>query len=82
MNAFATLILLFSAGLSLLKSPEKIELIKKSQEAVFNCQWEKADSIITELCLLDKSDPAGALFRAAAWQAEMTDREENLYGKQ
>lgn len=80
MNVITNLIFLFSAGISLLQSPEKIELIQKSQEAVFNCQWRTADSIITELCRLDRSDPAGILFRAAARQAEMTDREENLYG--
>lgn len=80
MNFILNFVFLLAAGVSSLQSPEKIELILRSQEAVFNCRWAAADSIITELSRLDAADPAGLLFRAAALQAEMTDREENLYG--
>ena len=74
-------ILLLNVTLPSLDSPPKIELIRAGQAAVFDCRWPDADSIFTELYRIDRTDPAVYLYRAAALQAEMTDREQNLYGE-
>jgi len=76
------IILIFFLCASALSSenPNKIELINDGQSAVFDCRWESADSIFTGLKIIDNADPARYLYRAAALQAEMTDKEENLHG--
>lgn len=61
-------------------TPEKIEIILEGQEAILNGYWEDAYRIYDELHQIDTTDPAGYLFRAAVLQAEMMDKEENLYG--
>ncbi|RKX28252.1 MAG: hypothetical protein DRP46_08915 [Candidatus Zixiibacteriota bacterium] len=80
MTLLGLIIFSFSLNLTALDSPDKIELIINGQEAVFDCQWQRADSIFTELYRIDSTDPAGYLYRAAALQAEMTDKEEDLHG--
>ena len=63
-----------------LLSLEKIEAILAGEEALLAADWPGAYAIYDTLHREDTTDPAGYLFRAGVLQAEMTDREENLYG--
>ncbi|MCX6827455.1 MAG: hypothetical protein NTV06_09385 [candidate division Zixibacteria bacterium] len=47
---------------------------------LLNSRWGEAKAIFMELHRRDTTDPAGYLFRAAILQAEMIDKEANLYG--
>ena len=77
---FSILLTLSNVSLSDLLSPAKAELIIQGQRKILNCRWQEAHEFFDDLQRLTPDDPAGCLFRAAALQAEMIDREENLYG--
>jgi len=63
-----------------LLSPENVEIIEQGQTAMLNGDYKTAYKMLDELCLEDTTDPSGYIFRAAVLQAEMIDKEENLYG--
>jgi len=63
-----------------LLSPEKLENIDHGMVAMLNGEWERAYEVFENMHRHDQTDPAGYLFRASVKQAEMIDREENLYG--
>ncbi len=60
---------------------EKINQILTGQQAMFNGQWDVAKQIYGNLYQESSDNPAGCLFQATVLQAQMIDREENLYGE-
>jgi tetratricopeptide (TPR) repeat protein len=83
MRYFPFFIVFFLAGsltAQTLLSSEKIESILAGEEALLAADWPAAYAIYEKLHREDTTDPAGYLLRAGLLQAEMTDREENLYG--
>ncbi len=77
--------LLFSA-LPLRAGPfpgsDKTEIINRGMTAMLGGYWQRSYDAFMELHRIDSTDPTGYLFRAAARQAEMIDREENLHGRE
>ncbi|MBN2227243.1 MAG: tetratricopeptide repeat protein [candidate division Zixibacteria bacterium] len=73
-------LLLLTPAQSTLLPPEKLEHIDRGMDAMLNGQWERAYGIFEDLHRRDITDPGGYLFRASVWQAEMIDREEDLFG--
>lgn len=66
---------------SRLLTDDKLAIITNGQKLMLDGQWQKAFESFTRLHEEDSTDPGGYLFRAAVMQSEMTDREENLYGR-
>jgi len=63
-------------------SPNRIDIINRGMNLMLGGQWREAYDTFSELHLTDSNNPAGYLFRAGVLQAEMIDREENLYSKE
>ncbi|SYZ72170.1 hypothetical protein TRIP_C20285 [Candidatus Zixiibacteriota bacterium] len=66
---------------SCLLTPEKIDIIRAGQEAIFDSRWDEASAIFDSLRSIDNTDPAAFLFPATVLQAEMIDREDETYGR-
>jgi len=63
-------------------SPDRLDLINRGMASMLGGHWQEAYDTFSELHLTDSNNPAGYLFRAGVLQAEMIDREENLYSKE
>jgi predicted Zn-dependent protease len=66
---------------SRLLTDDKLAVIAEGQKLMLGGQWKEAFDCLSRLHEKDSTDPGGYLFRAAVMQSEMTDREENLYGR-
>ena len=72
-------LLLLTPIQSTLLTPEKLEHIDNGLSAMLNGEWDRAYGIFDDMHRRDTTDPGGYLFRASVRQAEMIDREEDLY---